>query len=103
MALADRCHPASAPRGLGARVGAAVIGADRVVLLDWGRPVDGWVLLVVALVLPIAASSLWGKQFGAGLVAAIAALWILPAAAFGALGYVVYKLLEFLAAKSGLE
>ena len=45
----------------------------------------------------------WGKQYGASLVAAIAALWILPAAAFAALGYVVYQSLEFLAEKVGLE
>lgn len=72
-------------------------------LLGWGRPVDIWLLLVIALLLPFASAPLWGKQYGASLVAAVAAFWILPAAAFGVVGYIVYRSLELLAEKSGLE
>ena len=72
-------------------------------LFDWSHPVDIWLLFLVGLLLPVASAPLWGKQFGASLVAAVAALWILPAAAFGLLGYIVYQALELAARKAGLE
>lgn len=72
-------------------------------LFDWSSPADAWLLLLIALLLPFAAAPLWGKQYGAGLVAAIAALWILPAAAFGGLGYMIYLGLERLARTAGLD
>lgn len=72
-------------------------------LFDWSRPVDTWALVVIALLLPFAAAPLWGKQYGAGLVAATAALWILPAAALGGLGYIVYLILERAAHRVGLQ
>jgi Protein of unknown function (DUF1353) len=82
---------------------AAFVNAAGAVLFGWAHPVDSWLLLLIAGLLPFASAPLWGKQYGASLVAAIAALWILPAAAFAALGYVVYQSLEFLAEKFGLE
>jgi hypothetical protein len=69
----------------------------------WDDPVDTWALLVVALVLPLLAAFLWGRQYGASIVAAIAALWILPAAALAGLGYLVYLLLERAADLIGLD
>jgi hypothetical protein len=69
----------------------------------WDDPVDSWALLVVALVLPFVAAFLWGKQYGASIVAAIAALWILPAAALAGLGYLVYLGLERAADLIGLD
>jgi Protein of unknown function (DUF1353) len=69
----------------------------------WDDPVDGWALLVVALVLPFVAAVLWGKQYGASIVAAIAAIWILPAAALAGLGYLVYLGLERAADLIGLD
>jgi hypothetical protein len=66
--------------------GAAIAG--------WDHPIDTWALLLVALLLPLPAAFLWGKQYGAGLVAAMAALWILPAALLAGIGYVVYLGLE---------
>jgi hypothetical protein len=71
-------------------------------LFDWPEPVDTWILLAIAVVLPFASAPLWAKQWGASPIAAIAALWVLPAAVVGALGWVVYKVLEYLAAKAGL-
>lgn len=82
---------------------ASFVSAAGAALFGWSHPLDPWLLLVIALLLPIVSAPLWGRQFGAGLVAAIAALWILPAAAFGLLGYIVYQILEFLARKLGLE
>jgi len=71
--------------------------------LDWGGPVDAWVLLAIAGVLPFAAAFLWGGQYGAGIVAAIAALWILPAAVVAGVGYLVYLGLERVAGSIGLR
>jgi len=70
---------------------------------SWASPVDSLVLLLVALVLPFAAAGLWGKQYGGGLVATVAALWILPAAVLGGAGYAVYTVLEWLADRAGLK
>lgn len=72
-------------------------------LFDWSPFVDPWLLVLIAIALPFASSVLWGKQCGASLVAAIAALWILPAALFGVIGYGVYQLLERGARKLGLS
>lgn len=72
-------------------------------LFDWPQPVDTWVLLVIAVALPFASTLLWGKQRGASLIAAVAALWVLPAAVFGVLAWIVYKILEYLASKVGLK
>jgi hypothetical protein len=59
-------------------------------------------MLVISVLLPFLAAPLWGRQFGASLVAAVAALWILPAAAFAVFGSGVYKALEWMARGSGL-
>jgi hypothetical protein len=73
------------------------------VAFGWGGPVDAWVLLLVALALPFAAAFLWGEQYGAGIVAAMAALWILPAAVLAGAGYLVYLGLERAAGSIGLR
>jgi len=73
------------------------------VTLGWGGPADTWALLVAAGLLPFAAAALWGKQYGAGIVAAIAALWILPAAALAGVGYLVYLGLERIADVIGVD
>ena len=71
--------------------------------LGWDSPSDTWALLLIAVVLPFAAAFLWGEQYGAGIVAAAAALWILPAAALGGVGYLVYLGLERAASLIGLD
>jgi hypothetical protein len=71
--------------------------------LGWDGPVGSWALLLTALVLPFVAAFLWGKQYGAGIVAAVAALWILPAAVLAGLGYLVYLGLEWAAGRIGLN
>lgn len=65
-------------------------------LFDWGDlfGLSPGVRLAIAVVMPIASAPLWGKQFGASIVAAIAALWIIPAAVFALAGYAVYRALE---------
>ena len=73
------------------------------VWFDWTIPVDVWLLALAAVLLPFLSAPLWGRQFGASLVAAAAALWILPAAAFAVLGYFAYQVLESLARRVGLR
>ncbi len=63
----------------------------------WPHVVGAGVMLGVALVLPLAAAPLWGRQYGASLVAAIAALWILPPALLAFGGFLVYSVLERIA------
>jgi hypothetical protein len=82
---------------------ASFVSAVGSVLFDWGHVVDVWLLVLVALVLPVVSSLLWGRQWGASLVAAVAALWILPAAAFAVLGVLVYRVLELLARLAKLD
>jgi hypothetical protein len=71
--------------------------------LGWGGPISNAGLLLFALVLPLAAAGLWGRQYGAGIVAAIAALWILPAAVLAGVGYLIYLGLERAADVIGLD
>jgi hypothetical protein len=72
-------------------------------VFGWDRPIDSWAMLLVALLLPLPAALLWGEQYGAGIVAAMAALWILPAALLAGIGYLVYLALERGAKLIGLE
>jgi Protein of unknown function (DUF1353) len=65
--------------------------------------VNEWALLVGALVAPLVAGVLWGKQWGASLVTAVAAPFLLPPAAIGAVGYAIYWVLEWLGRKVGLS
>lgn len=53
-------------------------------------------LAIVAVAMPFASAPLWGRQYGASIVAAGAALWILPPAVFAGAGYVVYRGLEIM-------
>lgn len=48
----------------------------------------------ISCVAPFACSLLWGRQWGAGITAALAAPWLLPAALVTVIGYVVYWTLE---------
>ena len=60
----------------------------------WEPPIATPLLWVIALVLPFVAAGLWGRQYGGGIIAAIAGLWILPAAVLAGVGYVIYGILE---------
>ncbi len=56
---------------------------------------DGNTAVVVgALVAPLLTAGLWGLQYGAGLLAAFSAVWLLPPTVLGALGFVIYWVLE---------
>jgi hypothetical protein len=61
----------------------------------WG--LNSWVLLGASLAAPVLAGLLWGRQWGASLITAVAAPFLLPPAAIAAVGYCVYRVLERLA------
>src|SRR5262245_3236097 len=65
--------------------------------------VNEWALLAGALGAPLVAGVLWGKQWGASLVIAVAAPFLLPPAAIAAAGYAIYWVLEWLGRKLGLS
>ena len=56
-----------------------------------------WWLVAVASVAPLLFAALWQRQYGAGLVAAYTAVWVLPPTVLGAIGYGIYRALEALA------
>lgn len=66
------------------------------VLFDWKGlfGLSPGVLGTIALVMPLLSAPLWGKQWGASFIAAIAAVWILPPAVGALLGFLVYRVLE---------
>jgi hypothetical protein len=53
----------------------------------------GW--MIAAGLAPLVSAGLWDKQYGAGIVASIAAPWLLPPTILAVLGLVVYVVLEF--------
>ncbi|MEM9608911.1 MAG: DUF1353 domain-containing protein [Actinomycetota bacterium] len=65
-------------------------------LFDTGTvlDIDSWPLLIGSAATPFVAGGLWGKQWGASLVAAVAAPWILPPTLLAAVAYVSYRVLE---------
>ena len=81
----------------------AFVWAVGAMTLGWSAPVATGAMLAVSLLLPFAASALWGRQYAAGLIAAVAALWILPAAVLAGVGYLVYVTLERVARLVGLR
>lgn len=56
---------------------------------------QNWRLLLLAVAAPFLFGFLWWRQYGAGLVAAIAAPWVLPPTIFGAIGFYLYAALEW--------
>ncbi len=53
-------------------------------------------LVVVASIAPFVFACLWGRQYGAGLVASINAVWVLPPTLLGMVGYGIYSALEWI-------
>jgi hypothetical protein len=80
-----------------------LLSATGITTFVWAAASGNWAAVLLAAALPLAAAFLWGEQYGAGLVAATAAVWILPAAALAGVGYVVYLALECLAGVFGLD
>lgn len=65
---------------------AAVFGS-----ITWST---AFVRFVVSFVLGVVSSALWGKQWGAGLVAALTGIWLIPATVFVVIGLAVYWVME---------
>ena len=70
---------------------ASLVGTTVAVI---GVATDRWALLAFASVAPLLFALLWERQYGAGLVAAYTAVWVLPPTVLGAIGYGIYRLLE---------
>ncbi|MFE0750966.1 DUF1353 domain-containing protein [Gordonia sp. NPDC058843] len=79
------------------------VGSSGALLLDWTWPTSSPAIsLVLSLLLIFIAAPLWGRQWAASLVAAVAALWILPAAIVAYFAYALYLLSEKVARTAGL-
>jgi hypothetical protein len=59
-----------------------------------GLATDRWGLVALASGAPLLFAVLWERQYGAGLVAAYTAIWVLPPTLLAAIGYGIYRLLE---------
>lgn len=68
----------------------------------WPSPliVPGW-LMLLALALIVLAAPLWGRQWGAAVIAALAGFWVVPAAIVAGAAWLVYLGLERLARAAG--
>ena len=79
-------------------LGVIGVGASAYAVLAWlmGNAALSSMLSVLALAfaLGVVSSVLWGRQYGAGLVAALTGIWVIPATVFVLLGLVVYCLSE---------
>jgi hypothetical protein len=64
-----------------------------------GIATGNWWWVVAASLAPLLFGLLWDRQYGAGLVAAYTAIWVLPPTILGSLGFLVYRVLEGVAAK----
>ncbi|MGV9712723.1 DUF1353 domain-containing protein [Gordonia sp. NPDC003424] len=86
-------------------IGLSVAAAGSL-LVEWTLPAfvpSPWWSLTIAVALILVAAPLWGRQWGASLVAAIAAFWVVPAAIVAGLAWAVYLGLERIADTVGLR
>jgi len=77
----------------------SVLGLTSFVLAAFGIGLPAWlgsrwVVLAVSAVAPLPASLLWGREWRAALVAAVMAIWVLPAGAIALVALAVYGSLE---------
>ena len=63
-------------------------------LFVWALVTGQWLVAAIAALAPLPASAMWGKQWGAGIVAAYSAPWLAPPTVLGAIGYYVYRAIE---------
>ncbi|MFP5489498.1 MAG: DUF1353 domain-containing protein, partial [Acidimicrobiia bacterium] len=73
---------------------ASAVGAVGAWGLHWSWPIGAGWSFAIAAALPFLAAPLWGRQWGASLVSAVAAFWLVPAALVAGAGYAVYLALE---------
>jgi hypothetical protein len=62
----------------------------------WGLATGTTAMVIVAVLAPFLFALLWGRQYGAGIVAAFSAPWILPPTVLALAGFAVYSVLEFI-------
>nr|WP_064570425.1 DUF1353 domain-containing protein [Gordonia sp. LAM0048] len=84
-------------------IGTAV-GSSGALLSAWSWPTSSpSISLALALLMIFVAAPLWGRQWAASLIAAVAALWVLPAAIVAYFAYALYLLSERVARTVGLR
>ena len=94
------------PWGLLAVIGISAAVMATVALVGGGDlPADAEEVpvLIGAIVLALVSGALFGKQWGAGVVAATAAPWLLPPTIIAVVGYLVYWVIERLLRAFGIE
>lgn len=79
----------------------AFVNAVGAAVFDWKSLASPLALAVFSAVLPALSAPLWGKQYRASFIAAVVALWVLPAAVFGLIGFGIYSALERLSRRLG--
>ena len=87
-------------------VGIAALALAASAIMSGGEApgdINEWALLAGAVVAPSLAGALWGKQWGASLVIAVAAPFLLLPAAIAAIGYAIYWVLERLGRAIGID
>lgn len=79
-------------------LGVLGVGASAYALVAWLMGTMAlstvWAILGLAFVVGVVASVLWGRQYGAGLVAALTGIWVIPATVFVLFGLLVYCISE---------
>ncbi|MCR5978365.1 DUF1353 domain-containing protein [Gordonia jinghuaiqii] len=73
------------------------VGAAGSLVRWWRWPWSRRKSFKTALVMLVVAGALWGRQWGASLIAAVAALWLVPAAIVTYFAYGIYLVLERIA------
>jgi len=76
-------------------VGWSVLSLVGTVVLLWSLLTQRWGWTVVALVAPLPASLLWGRQAGAGLITAYSSPWLVPPTLLAGISYGVYAAAEW--------
>lgn len=84
----------SASYAIGLLAAGTFVGSVAATVAAGAVPTGAWILVAVAAVLPIVTARLWGGQWGASLVAAVAGIFIIPSGVFVMLGLGIYWMLE---------
>lgn len=70
------------------------VAATSWALAAGGLPGGALALYAIALILPFLSAPLWGRQAGASIIAAVAGVFVIPAAVFVLTGLATYWVIE---------